>query len=270
MICNISVHEIEEAVKIHWKLQLGSYFDSVHDLNGSVYNLGGLVTDYYWNYAGMINTKPSDAEVLIKRIIEFADKHNREPAFYIDPSTKPNNFTEFLATAGFHPDDDEIWMFFNKLPNDLRQPPPDVDIKEVSSLNDMKIFVDVFHDAYEFLEDGETSSTYGDSLMETYQNQPKDVDIYHFIGSRSGEPVSVSSIYISGSDAGLYNVGTPSSYRGCGYGTALSVHAIKFAKSKGVKKILLQTELGDIAEQLYTKLGFTQAFSAAIWAKAEE
>lgn len=270
MIRNISVSEIEEAVRIHWKLQLGSYFDSVHDLNGSVYNLGGLVTDYYWNYAGMINTTPNEAEALIKRIIEFAGEHNREPAFYIDPSTKPDNFTELLTTAGFHPDDDEIWMFFDKFPNDLRPQPSDLDIKEVSSSSDMKIFVDVFHDAYEFLEGGETSSTYGDSLMESYQNQPKEVNIYHFIGSSSGKPVSVSSIYMSGSDAGIYNVGTPISSRSSGYGTSLSVHAIKFAESKGAKKILLQTELGDAAEQLYKKLGFTQAFSAAIWAKAEE
>ena len=140
----------------------------------------------------------------------------------------------------------------------------------MSSLDDMKIFVDVFHESYDFLEDGETSSTYGDSLMKTYQSQPKDVNIRHFIGYYSGEPVSVSSIYISGANAGLYNVGTPSSKRGCGYGSALSIRAIKFAKSKGVKKILLQTELGDVAEQLYKKLGFKQAFSAAIWAKTEE
>lgn len=270
MICNISIHEIEESVRIHWKLQLGSYFDSVHDLDGAVYNLGGLVTDYYWNYAGMINTKPSEAEELINRIIKFASEHNREPAFYIDPSTKPENFPELLTTAGFHPDDDEIWMFFNELPINLKPQPSDLDIKEVSSPSDMKIFVDVFHDAYEFLEGEETSSTYGDSLLETYQNQPKDVNVHHFIGSSSGNPVSVSSIYMSGSDAGLYNVGTPISSRGCGYGTAVSVHAIKFAESKGAKKILLQTELGDDAERLYKKLGFTQAFSAAIWAKAEE
>lgn len=268
MICNISVNEIEEAVRIHWKLQLGSYFDSVHDLNGAVYNLGGLVTDYYWNYAGMINTKPNEAKELINRIIEFASEHNREPAFYLDPSTKPENFSELLTNAGFHPDDDEIWMFFNGFPKNLKPQPSDLNIKEISSQSDMKDFVDVFHDAYEFLEDGETSSTYGDSLMEASQKQTKDVNVYHFIGSCSGKPVSVSSIYMSGTNAGLYNVGTSISSQGHGYGTALSIHAIEFAKSKGAKKILLQTELGDDAERLYKNLGFGQAFSGVIWAKS--
>jgi GNAT superfamily N-acetyltransferase len=244
MICNITVQEIEEAVRIHWKLQLGSYFDSVHDIDGAVYNLGGLVTDYYWNYAGMINTEQNKAEALIKRVVDFANEHNREPAFYIDPSTNPNNFTEYLTLAGFQPDDDEIWMFFNEFPCDLKKQPTDLEIKEVTSLNDMKVFVDVFHDAYEFLEDGDTSSTYGDSLLESYQNKPKDVDIHHVIGWISGKPVSVASIYMSEADAGLYNVGTPDSFRNHGYGTALSVHAINFAKNNGANKILLQTELG--------------------------
>lgn len=269
MISNISAHEIEEAVKIHWKLQLGSYFDSIHDLNGAVYNLGGLVTDYFWNYAGMINTQPSEADALIERTINFALAHKREPAFYIDPSTKPDNFTTYLTNAGFKADDDEIWMFFKELPNDLKKI-SDLVIREITDFNDMQTFVKVFHDSYEMLENGATSSPYGDSLLKAYQNQTNNVNVHHFIGSLSGEAVSVSSIYMSGHDAGLYNVGTPVSYRGHGYGTALSVHAIKYAQGKGANKILLQTELGGEAERLYKKLGFTQAFSAAIWAKETE
>lgn len=269
MINNITLQEIEEAVRIHWKLQLGSYFESIHNLDGAVYNLGGLVTDYFWNYAGMINTRPSDADVLIERIIKFALMHKREPAFYIDPSTKPDNFTTNLTKAGFKADDDEIWMFFNQLPNALQQT-SDLVIKEVADFNDMKTFVKVFHDSYEMLQDGDPSSPYGDSLLKAYKNKANDVKVHHFLGSRSGVPVSVSSIYMSGHDAGLYNVGTPVSHRGHGYGTALSVHAIKYAKGKGAKKILLQTELGGDAERLYSKLGFVQAFSAAIWAKEAE
>lgn len=270
MINNISVDEIENAVKIHWKLQLGSYFGSIHDLDGAIYNLGDLVTDYYWNYAGMINTKPDIASDLVKRIIEFAREHQRNPAFYIDPSTRPDNFTDYLISADFKPDDDEIWMFFKEFPSNLKPHPSDLEIQEVHSLKDMKVFVDVFHEAYEMLENGNTSSTYGDSLMKAYQNQRDDVNVHHFIGSHAGEPVCVSSIYMSGHDAGLYNVGTPIAYRGNGYGTALSVHTINYAKNKGVNKIILQTELGSDAERLYKNLGFTQAFSAVIWAKAEE
>ena len=160
-------------------------------------------------------------------------------------------------------------MFFNDFPVDLPQRPSGLVIQEVSSLNEMQNFIDVFNEAYEFLENNATSSTYGNSLLETYKNKPKDVDIHHFIGIHADKPVSVSSIYISGSNAGLYNVGTPSTYRGIGYGTALSVHAIKFAQLKDVQRILLQTELGDDAERLYKNLGFSQAFSAAIWAQAE-
>ena len=139
------------------------------------------------------------------------------------------------------------------------------------TFEDMETFVGVFHEAYEFLEEGETSSTYGDSLFKSYRNKPRDVQIHHFIGWSSGRPVSVASIYMSKKDSGLYNVGTPERFKNNGYGTALSVHAINFAKQKNdAKTILLQTELGDDAERLYKNLGFEQGFSAAIWAHDEE
>src|SRR4051794_39025207 len=49
MKTNISISEIKRAIEDHWALQLGSYFAAVHDLRGATYNLGGTVTDYYWN-----------------------------------------------------------------------------------------------------------------------------------------------------------------------------------------------------------------------------
>jgi GNAT superfamily N-acetyltransferase len=268
MICNISLDEINDAVRIHWKLQLGSYFDSVHDLDGAVYNLGDTVKDYYWNYAGMINTSSEKAEDLITKVEEFAFKNNREPAFYIDPTTKPNNFSDYLLKREYQPDDDEIWMLFNRFPNTLKKSPPNLVINEISSFDEMKVYVDVFHEAYEFLEGQEKTSPYGNSLLMAYRNKPKNVSIHHFIGWDLNEPVSVSSIYVSDTVAGLYNVGTPKKHRNKGYGSALSIHSIKYAQQIGIyDKIILQTELGDDAERLYKTLGFEQAFSAAIWAK---
>ncbi len=61
---------------------MGTYFASVHDLDGATYNLGDKVTDYYWNYAGKIDTTEDNKDALIERVIAFASAHSREPAFY--------------------------------------------------------------------------------------------------------------------------------------------------------------------------------------------
>ena len=51
---------------------MGTYFASVHDLDGATYNLGHKVTDYYWNYAGKIDTTEDNKDALIERVIAFA------------------------------------------------------------------------------------------------------------------------------------------------------------------------------------------------------
>ena len=265
MIQNIEKHEIEEAVRTHWRLQMGSYFASIHDLDGAIYNLGAEVEDYYWNYAGMINTTDSDADALIERVISFAKEQNRDPAFYIDPSTLPGNFVDNLTAKGFEGEEDEIWMKFDAFPDNLSS--PDIEIRPVSSSDDMDVFLDVFHESYEMLEEGEVSTPYGDSLLRAFGTSPDGVDIRHFIGNVSGEAVCISSIYISGSDAGLYNVGTRPNFTGRGYGGELSVHAMKSALDQGINNLILQTELGENAEKLYKKLGFSQAFSGVIWSR---
>lgn len=267
MIDNVSTKEIEDAIRIHWKLQLGSYFSSVHELGGATYNLGDPVTDYYWNYAGLIRAEGGEENEVIDRVMEFAKLHDRVPAIYIDPSTQPNSFVETIKQRGFSAEGDEIWMFY---PDGAGASEPAVDsngldISVVGSDSDLSQFLDVFNEAYEMLEDGETTTPYGDSLVNAYNSPPDGVEIKHFIGRHDGVAVSIASTYLAGDVAGIYNVGTPEAERRKGYGTFLSQHAINYAVKARVRKLILQTDLDSPAEKLYTKLGFKPAFSAGIW-----
>jgi hypothetical protein len=154
MICNVSHDDVVDAVEIHWGLQLGTYFGSVHDIDGAVYNLGKRVKDYYWNYAGLIRTSKGGELRLIDKIIDFAKSRDRVPAVYIDPTVTPSSFVEILRDKGFQPEDEEIWMFYNPETKVDVQHPIDLKITKVHSNEDMKIFVNVFNESFGLVEVG--------------------------------------------------------------------------------------------------------------------
>ncbi len=268
MICRVSDEDVKDSIEIHWNLQLGSYFLSVHNLGGAVYNLGGRVTDYYWNYAGLINTVVGQEQNLINTIVEFAKEHDRTPAVYIDPTIHPPSFIKALRDNGFQSEDEEIWMFFNPNINVDIPHIPNLRISKVRNNRDMDVFVRIFNEAFELITEDQDNSDYGLSLLDAFMNKELKVDIVHFIGWVDDNPVSVASTYIYKDVAGIYNVGTPESYRCNGYGGALSLAAINEARKRKCRRLLLQTELNSGPERLYSKLGFEQAFSAGIWSKS--
>jgi GNAT superfamily N-acetyltransferase len=266
VISNVPKNEIVEAVKLHWRLQLGSYFEKVQDIGGAVYNLGKEVEDHFWNYAGMIDTDEKNAKAVIGRVEAFARDHGRVPAFFIDPSTAPASFSEILRENKYAPGDDEIWMTAASMPT--KQRTSALTIREVKSPGDMKLFVDIFHDSYGMLDGNETTTPYSDALNRAFLAPPANVAILHFIGYAGPDPVTVASAYISREGAGLYNVGTHPEHLRKGYGGEISIHAIEHAFSRGARRIILQTELGGNAESLYKRIGFSRMFSGVFWAQA--
>ena len=270
MIESVSKDEIVDAIQIHWKLQLGSYFKCICDLGGVKYNLGERVTDYYWNYAGLIECPPDAETKLVEDVISFAITNTRVPAIYIDPSSHSTTLIDAMRQKGFEAEDEEIWMFWDQSADIDEKSPNGLNITTVDSLDKMKIFVDVFNESYEMLEEGETNSVYGLSLMDAYHIKPRGVEIVHLIGYVNSDPVSIASVYIADDVAGIYNVGTPPKYRNQGYGRALSLAAINRGKSQKPRRMLLETELNSGPQRLYSKLGFRPAFSAAIWAMNSE
>ncbi|KKK47790.1 hypothetical protein LCGC14_3151620, partial [marine sediment metagenome] len=153
MTQDVPSSQIVDAIEIHWRLQLGSYFKSVHDLDGATYNFAGQVTDYFWNYAGLIRTTTQNTEAVIERAIDFATQLNREPAFYIDPTVEPPTFADALRTHGFEPEDQEVWMFYptgSENPAFAAATDEEFSIQHVADEDRMQAFVEVFHDSYHF------------------------------------------------------------------------------------------------------------------------
>ena len=268
MKTNLPVEQIKRLVQANWDLQMGSYLSELIHLEGAIYNLGGLIKDYHWNCAGMINTSTDKMKTLIESVAETAKLQGLEPAFYIDPTTKPDSFPQYLDKNGFKPYDDEIWMHCNSIDN-LRCRNVDLSIKEVKSRGEMLAFIELFNEAFEMLEDGETSSEYSDSLLQAYDNPPKAVEVKHFIGSSAESMVGIASIYMKGQYATLYNVAVLSNFRKKGFGRVLIANAVKKGFDRGISTVILQTELDGDAHGLYSRLGFENSFAGTIWVQSE-
>lgn len=260
---------IASFVQAHWELQLGSYFSELVDVNGAIYNFGGLIKDYYWNYAGMINIPKDESDSLIERVILTATSNGVSPAFYIDPTTQPSSFSDDLARLGFKPDDEEIWMHCNS-PSQLScKTLTEADVRRVDSSDDMDRFISIFNDGFEMLEEGQTTSPYSESLVHAFTSPPSDVAISHYIAKIENQDAAIASIYQKGTNAGLYNVTVLDSFRRHGLGCAISLHACRKAFESTADTIILQTELDGEAHSLYSSLGFEDSFVGVIWANEE-
>lgn len=85
----------------------------------------------------------------------------------------------------------------------------------------------------------------------------------HFVGYLDDEPVSTTSLMVSGDVAGIYHVGTLESARGRGIGSAVTRAALLHARERGAKEAALQSS--DMAVNVYRGLGFADAGTLAMY-----
>ncbi len=88
-------------------------------------------------------------------------------------------------------------------------------------------------------------------------------DIFLFIGTENDEIVGTISLVVykipTGNKAWIEDVIVDETARGKGYGRKLMLHAIEFAKSRGISKINLTSNPTRIAaNKMYQQLGFEQ------------
>jgi len=153
-------------------------------------------------------------------------------------------------------------MFYEKsAPQDSS--PVGFSIKQVTTLEEMQVFVDLFDKAHTGAPDepyGKLPREYGESLLLFFQHPPTDRTVLHYLGSMNNKPVGYATLIYAGRFAGIYNVGTIPQYRRKGIASALTLRAVTDALKDGVQIVFLITEQRSYNERFYTKLGFTTKF----------
>lgn len=84
-----------------------------------------------------------------------------------------------------------------------------------------------------------------------------------WIGRAEGRVVATSRINIGAGVAGLYAISTLPAHRGRGYGRAMTIAALRAARSVGYRIAVLQSS--DLGYGVYKRLGFRDLFSYGVY-----
>jgi GNAT superfamily N-acetyltransferase len=84
-----------------------------------------------------------------------------------------------------------------------------------------------------------------------------------WIGRADGRVVATSRIAIGAGVAGLYAISTATGYRGRGFGRAMTIAALRAARSIGYRIAVLQAS--DLGYNVYRRLGFRELFQYDVY-----
>jgi GNAT superfamily N-acetyltransferase len=76
-----------------------------------------------------------------------------------------------------------------------------------------------------------------------------------YVGHAEGTPVAAVEATIAGSLVGLFNVATRTAWRRRGFGSAMTVHALREARTEGVRTAVLQASAD--GAHVYARIGFS-------------
>jgi N-acetylglutamate synthase len=88
-----------------------------------------------------------------------------------------------------------------------------------------------------------------------------------YVGRVEGRDVTTAASYVIDGDVGIFNVATPSEYRGRGYGAAITGHAVREGFAAGADLAYLQSSA--IGESVYRRLGFREVVTYVLFTPAE-
>ena len=216
----------------------------------------GMLSDHPDVYSnGLYEARFSDtdniSEKVRKVLTAYLTKGHLPMAWYLTPTSQPENLSKTLESEGFKYDGKATGMFlnlneFNRTANHNSR----LTISQVSNSEQLN----------QWLIPVKEGSDYSDSVTQAFfelfrkkgfeQNIPWKL----FLGTVDGKPVSASRLYCTDGIAGIYDVATISSARGKGYGTEITVAPLATAKTLGYKTAtLIATPLG---YNIYRRLRF--------------
>ncbi len=254
---------LEEVENQHYKFQIGCYFSNSKKIRGALLLWNEKIEDSYWNFATKIIVVKKSLRELVKKVISFYKTRNRQPVIYFTPFTRPKNLPNLIKKFGFKSEFRDAWMFYEKTrPKEVVMPRNFV-IKQVRNKEGMRVFVDVFNQAYSGATPeepyGELPKEYGECLFDSFTKQ-KDKKTIHYLGFLNKKPVGIVTLIYSGNFGCIYNLGVAPNYRRKGISSTLVLNAVVDSIKNKTNIVFLQTEQGSYNEKYFNKLGFSTEF----------
>jgi ribosomal protein S18 acetylase RimI-like enzyme len=202
-----------------------------------------------WTGVHLSNIPEEKADEVITSVIKRYEEIEKPWTWWIGPTCKPDNLSEYLEKHGLKHDSDTPYMALEleKL-NDIRTP----DELEVIQVQDSEML----YKWSEAIATGFGFSHLVDDVFdvenhESLWNLPNRI---RYVGLMDGAPVCGSTVFVDQGVAGIYQVATVSEARGKGYGTAVTLAPLKYMSMQGVRVGVLHSSRKGYG--VYKRIGF--------------
>ena len=170
--------------------------------------------------------------------------------WWVFPSARPADLADRLAARGLVADGP--WPGMTVATDRLIEPAPvtGLEIRRVTGEPDFQRYLDTFGPILAPSEAFRNVFATGARGIGFGPDAPE----VHFLGLLDDEPVATASLLTAGGAAGIYNITTVERARGRGIGAALTAHAVRAGRDRGMALATLQAST--MGRPVYERLGF--------------
>ena len=207
-------------------------------------------THSWFNGASRCSLDSGVVDGAIEEVVREVHARGRNVLWHVGPRSRPVDLPRRLEAAGFEKSSAVAMV----LPIDALRP-SETDrrlvVTPARSRSELMDWLNAFDRAFDMEPRGAQHPALEPfAVLALDPETPTEL----FVGRFDGEPVSSSIAFQGGGAVGLYGVGTDPTFRGRGFGGAVTAAAIQWGKARGEQfAILHATEIG---EPVYRRLGF--------------
>lgn len=239
-------------------------FDDLIELGFATVGYSKIDASVFWNNA---LTNQNLNEKQINDIERTLTSVNRRSTVYFEHRSDFIKLIHVLESEGYHKSFEDCWQFWSNGTIDERY---FNSIKEVTTREELRVFLDVFNACY---QKNDPQNPYGE--LGDYVKVAEDVWYKHhstnrlqyFLVYKNGKPIAVSSLTNFGGIGYISNVGSLREVRGEGFGKAATLYCVKKSLENRNEEHCLATEEGQYPNEFYKRIGFVSRFAAVGYTK---
>lgn len=203
-------------------------------------------------FNGALSSSPfedKDDTSIHETIQYFRSKNVRTFTWWMEPPLRVSDWEPALSKYGFGYSADTPGMAVDlQALNESIGTVDRLEVRVVADEESLRTWAHIFTVGYGLPSDWE------DSVLDLWTKMGLDFPMRNYLGYWNGKPVSTSTLFLGGGNAGIYCVATLPEARGKGIGAALTLKPLQEAREMGFRIGTLQSS--EMGFNVYQRLGF--------------